>query len=215
MDANSWSEGATLLREWFANPVGGGAPDTSTITMNWVLGFSRARAVYDSIFNDQIYVSPNAQPHIVTLLRRLGVDKGGSFNFSLPVTALDPTYFVNFKTVGAMTDPLDGLKAALGRSTFRVVVGGLVIKTTSTSKAIITDIGVLVSDSFDFDGFQPLGCWNICTNEVGNVTCGGGERVSNASFRDWRTTNARGGDFRVYSDVRSTHLPSAASFDFT
>jgi len=211
MDAKGWTQGAALMREWFANPTGGGPPDAKTVSMDWVLGFPRAREVYDTIFKDKIYANKAAQAEIGRLLKRLGKDKGGTFDFARPVTDLNPDFDINFRTVGSDSDPLDSLTAALARFTFRVVVGGKVEREKGKDGApdrfrvSITDVGVHVRDSFDFDGFQPLGCWNVCNNKVERVFCGG-IAVTNADFRDWRVANGRGGDFMVLSDVRSSPL---------
>lgn len=217
MDAKGWTHGAALMRRWFANPPAikpaYAAPDTTTITMDWVLGFTRAKEVYDSISKEKIYVNEPAQVEIGKLLKRLGKDKGGVFDFSLPVTLLDPTFYINHRDVtDGVSESLDDIAAALANFDLRVVVGGMVIKefgeggVSHRSKVTITDVGVYVADTFDFEGWQPLGCWNVCTNEVGKVSCGGGEYVSNADFRNWRTANGRGGDFLVYSDVKATRL---------
>jgi len=220
MFAKGWKEGAILMHKWFNNPPSGGAIDTTTIKMEWVLGFPLAKKVYDSIFSEQIYINGPAQLEIKKLLQFLGKDQGGVFNFHLPVTQLDPKYYINYKVVDAvpLTKDLDGLSAALGKFPLRVVVGGNVQMESGMDmapdrfKVNITDVGVYIRDSFDFEGSQPLGCWNVCTGEVGKANCGGGEYVSNKDFRDWRDKNGKGGDFLVYSDVKAQQPSSPASF---
>lgn len=218
MTANGWPHGALVLEEWFNNPSGGGAPDTSSITMDWILTFPEARAVYDSIFNEQVYANPAAQREICNLITRLGVPRGGSFDFSLPITTLDPpapgtpNYSVNFRAVNAVgiTTPLTDLSAALGNFIFKVLVAGNV---DSSGMVTINRVGVYVKDSFDFDGEQALGCWNPCTSEVGRTMCGSaGVNVGNATFRDWRTAHGMGGDFMIYSDIVETPLSAPATF---
>src|SRR5207244_11542544 len=110
------------------------------------------------------------------------LDRTGGFSFALPVSALHPKYYITYMTVGSVFDPLDDLFAALGKFTFRVTVGGRV----SGKNVTITDVGVYLSDSYDFDGFQFLGCWNVCTNavETGPV-CSGSTAVTNEDFREW------------------------------
>lgn len=223
MDAKGWARGAALMRRWFANPPAiapaYGASDTMTIKMAWVLGFSRAKTVYDSIFKDKIYVNIPAQGEIAKLLKLLGKDKGGTFDFAKPVTALDPTYYINHRAVtDGIFGTLDDMAAALANFDLRAVVSGIVEKEAGKDgapdrfKVSITEVGVYVQDSYDFEGSQQLGCWNVCTNDVGKISCGGGEYVSNEDFRNWRTANAKGGDFLVYSDVLATSLKSPEAF---
>ena len=127
--------------------------------------------------------------------------------------------YVNRVDCGSALDPLDGLKAALGRWNFFIHVEGKVEVLTQPSgwgrylehfykdyRVSITRVGVHVRDSFDFEGWQPLGCWNAKKKEVGSVFCDGGTSVDNDSFRDWRTVNGRGGDFQLYSDLVITPL---------
>lgn len=218
MDAKGWPHGAALMREWFSLPAGV-APsfadtDSTTVTMDWVLSFKRAKEAYDAIFADKTYVNEAARKEIAKLLSRLGVDKGGVFGFARPVTSLDPDFDINFTTAGSTFDSFDDLTATLGRFTLRMVVGGRVDPDSSTGRfrVTLTDVGVHVRDSFDFTGWQPLGCWNVCTNEVGRVSCGGGVYVYNSDFEAWRTANKRGGDLKVLSDVKATHLTTPETF---
>jgi hypothetical protein len=115
--------------------------------------------------------------------------------------------------VGGLADPLDDLAASLGRFTFRIVVAGRVEPDPGTGgfRTLITDVGVHVRDSYDFNGSQDLGCWNVCTNNVGRVFCGG-VTVNNTDFQAWRRANGRGRDIKVLSDVLSTHLPTPEAF---
>ena len=76
----------------------------------------------------------------------------------------------------------------------------------------ITEVGVYVRDSFDFNGDQFLGYWDDSDNSVSILNPLSGERVSNESFRQWRTANNRGGDFLVFSDVKRTRLSAPDVF---
>ncbi len=224
MDAKGWTHGAALLREWFANSAGEGPPDTTTINMDWVLGFSRAKKAYDTIFHKKIYVDKEAQRNLSNLLKKLGKDKGGTFDFFYLSSIELDLYSIEEESVGyydILGSDFDDLMTALGRFDFKVVVGGELEKEPGKDgapnrfKVSITDVGVFVWDSFDFNKFQPLGCWNVCTNEVGRVSCGGGELVFNSDFRSWREKHGQGGDFKVFSDVKITPLESPDIFYIT
>ena len=85
----------------------------------------------------------------------------------------------------------------------------------------ITDVGVYVADSYDFDGPQALGIWNEDNNTASmnylkaDEFARGREAnqyVSNDSFQEWRKANNRGGDFCVFSDIKWTHLDPSTTF---
>jgi hypothetical protein len=205
------------MEEWFSLPASV-APtfaktDNTSVTMAWVLTFDRAKTVYDAIFDDKAYVNPAAQREIAALLKRLGKDKGGAFDFKKPVSDLDPDFDVNFRVVGGMTDSLDDLNAALHLFTLRVVVGGSVTKDPDSGRftVYITDVGVHVRDSYDFVGDQSLGCWNACTNSVGRVFCGGVD-INNTDFDAFRKAHGVGGDLKILSNVKATHLQTPETF---
>jgi hypothetical protein len=224
MEACGWKQGATLLRQWLAAPSAinptFGTIDTTTITMDFVLTFPRAKKEFDRIFERKLFFTERARAQIAVLVRRLGKAKGGSFDYNRPVQELDPgpepmeSYDVTYVPVGSVTDRPDGLTASLGRFSFKVVVAGKVDYNAQAKRATVhvTDVGVHVEDRFEFEGWQPLGCWNICTNEVGRLFCGGAD-YDNADFRDFRTRTGKGGDIWVLSDVKSVKLSQPETFD--
>jgi len=62
----------------------------------------------------------------------------------------------------------------------------------------ITEVGVYVRDSFDFnDHSQFLGFWGHRDTPVNNAT-----------FREWRTKFSKGGDYEVFSDIKRVKLDS-------
>jgi hypothetical protein len=77
MDAQRWFNGATLLRKWFSRlatvPPSVGSPDTGTITMDWVLGFPRAKGVYNRMFQERIWTNTAAKQQIAQMLGRKGL----------------------------------------------------------------------------------------------------------------------------------------------
>lgn len=220
MRSKGWANGARLLEIWFSRPNAiapeYGQPDTSTIRMDtWALTFQRARQVYDQLFRERIWANPPAQREIASMLQRKGLIGRTlqSFgNLSQPVQLLDADY-VNYRTVGLFD--LDDMTAALGRFTFRVVVVGTITPETGSPishRVTITNVGVYIRDSFDFNGNQFLGYWDDSDNSVSMVNFLSGDAVSNADFRSWRSTHGRGGDFLVFSDVKWMSLTSRDSF---
>jgi hypothetical protein len=77
MQAKGWVKGALLMQYWFdGNATTAPAytlPDTSTITMEWVLRFGRAKVVYDQLVTDQIWTNAAAQGQITRMLRKKGL----------------------------------------------------------------------------------------------------------------------------------------------
>ena len=103
-----------------------------------------------------------------------------------------------------MFDPLDDMLAALGRFNLRMAVSGYV----KEKCAFITSVGVYVRDSYDFVGDQSLGYWNSQTNYAGKNFLRG-DKVSNASFREYTAKTGKGADFLVDSDIKVTRLQKA------
>src|SRR4051812_16455868 len=124
MRAQGWNNGALLLDEWFSGtasvPPAYGPPDTTTISMSWVLSFPRARVVHDRMIAERVWANPKARTQIGVSLRRKGLlgMSGNSFdNFSDPVPDLDGEA-VNFRPVSFGFGDLDDLTAALGNFVF-------------------------------------------------------------------------------------------------
>lgn len=239
MRSHGWVKGATLMDRWFrgfgAVAPRYGKPDDSTITMSWILGFSRAKQVYDTLITDRIWQNPAAQKEIARMLRRKGMfamsgtRPFGQLGDPVPTQHAD---YVNFRPFtdggyygsyygayyGYSSDVMDDLTAALGRFTFHTVVGGEVTsspfgKGPPSFTVSIDEVGVYVRDSYDFNGDQPLGFWDDSDNSVSAINFFSGDYVNNESFRDWRTANRRGGDFEIFTDMSRFSL--ATPFIFT
>lgn len=203
-----WTNGAALMDRWFALPSNGvpenGFSDTSTIKMSWVLGFSRAKEVYNEIVTQKLWFNTPAKSQIQRWLTNEGklAQKDTSFGGPMQnVLALDSTY-VQARYVGSVWDPLDDMYGALGKFAFRVAVAGNITfqKATSKHKIAIREVGIYLRDSYDFNGEQSLGHWSdgiVGKLPVPFVTT----EVTNKDFRDWRAANGKGGDFLLYSDV--------------
>ncbi|MBI4584791.1 MAG: hypothetical protein HY717_12315 [Planctomycetes bacterium] len=225
MRSKGWGNGARLMDIWFSRPSAVapayGLPDTATIKMDrWALTFARARSVYDQLIRDRIWVNSAAQAEIAKMLRRKGLPASGSAprsfgNLSQPVELQDPDY-INQRIVSFGLSDLDDMSAALGNFAFRVVVAGSVAAVSGGRGFAVTisEIGVYIRDSFDFNGSQFLGFWDDSTNSVSMVNPLSGTAVSNDDFRAWRRSTSRGGDFLVFSDMKRTSRSPADSFSF-
>lgn len=192
--------------------------------MKWVLGFDRAKRIYDNLMKERIWVNEAGKKQI---LERLNISHpiGTQAPYCFSLLRSDPEVaeetYVNYRKVGVLDplakqgqdyDPtsiveLDGLLAALGRFRFRVCVAGAV----DGDRVTINKVGVCVVDSYDFEGDQDLGVWDYESKKA-YIYYPGKQLVTNADFRNWRTKHQRGGDFLVYSDTKVTALERPDTF---
>jgi hypothetical protein len=238
-----WNKGATLLSTWFSRPATAfptyTAPDTTTIQLDsFVLSFPRAKAVYDQLIKDKIWSNPAGREEITKMLRRkglLGTSPRSFGNLADPLPLQDPDYINQRPHGNPSIPPADDLTAALANFNFRVVVAGKVSPVSGAKGAPaqytvqLNEVGVYVWDSFDFEGFQPLGCWSdnpdgfslqpvreITPVFVGRIPLPVPTAVHtpifNSHFREWRTANGRGGDYLVFSDLKRIPLSPPETF---
>jgi len=240
MRKNGFHEGAILMDRWFNHAAAiapkYAEPDTRTIKMRWVLGYARAKSVYDELINDRMWATPNARKLIRERLQQHGyLNRGALPIFTPPPGSMNilDTYFVNQLAVTtdhlvarAIANGVDGLLAALGSFSLRMVIAGELqtparnpITGQLSYPLAVSDVGIYVRDSFDFEEEQDLGYWDD-DNDTITLTAGGIEReaayrilgerpdtfVSNAIMRGYREATGFGGDFLVYSDVTWKHL---------
>lgn len=223
MAANSWPKGAALMRRWFAAPPhvlpDYDTPETTLITMDWVLGFDRAKTVYDGLIDERIWQNAAAQGQLAGQLKTRGVLKPntsftstfGDFSGSVADRHGDHVNHRPMKKMSVFN--LDDLDAALGRFSFHVLVKGKVHNHETTGYLVTIDsVGIYLKDSYDFTGEQSLGYWNTKTNAVSTFNASAGVKVNNSDFQKWRTENSRGGDFLIFSDIRELKLSKPDTF---
>ena len=221
---NGFTKGADLMEEWFRRPANNNpltaVPSTTIITMSWVVGFTRAKQVYDKMIAEKMWLTTNAKKLMGERLAAQGKllpsPRPVDFfrPFTDPVPQLDADY-IQEQIVGsnwdALTLPMDDLMAALNRFKLRMVVSGsvrqAVIGNAPRHEIQIREVGIYIRDSYDFNDdpswfkpSQPLGCWDPVSNTAG-LTSASGTCVNNADFRNWRAANGMGGDFLVFSDL--------------
>ncbi len=235
MIAKGWHKGAALMRRWLNNsaiafPNYDSEYETCIIDVDWSLGFTAAKTVYDKMISERIWINDAAKKILMKNIRkhwklklptRVGQKvEFGNFNRSYNLLEKD---YINSRAVKSPTKYLNGLTAALGNFQYRVLVKGYVelTKTKDQDSSIggiyklrnffykvqITEIGVYIRDSYDFDGRQHLGCWDKKNNEAYrgclNVFSSNLNNLSNGDFRWYRKKTNRGGDFLIYSPVKT------------
>lgn len=226
MRARGWTEGAALMEAWFSKPEqvraarfedvpdNFGPPIVDLIKMDWVLGFERAKKVYDQMVNTQAWKTTNAKGLLgrrltaAGIVARLRANPQHTETFgdltSGNIVANHPNYIQSAtvsQSLSQARDNPDGMTAALANFQMYMAVRGTASRAGANIQFRVEQIGVYLRDSYDFlnDGFrvaclcsdQPLGTWS---DGVGAVT--------NDSFNNWRRANGRGGDFLIYSDVK-------------
>lgn len=220
MRSQGWANGAKLMDTWFSRPAAiapaYGPPETTTIRMDsWVLTYPRARQVYDKIITEHIWDNAASQKEITAMLRRRGflVPACSIFTFRPGGVELQDPDYINYRVVDqSATQALDDLAAALANFVFRLVVAGTVVEKKGIYEITIAEVGIYVRDSYDFNGSQHLGYWDDSDNSVSSWNALSGTAVGNSDFSDWRAKNGKGGDFRVYSDIKKYKLPVPFTF---
>lgn len=220
MRANRMPIGAKVMDSWFLRPTATaphyGTTDTTTVTMQWALGFKRAKTVYDGIVTNKAWANNAAQKVIEKNLRAKGLVGSVAQNFgdlTKSPSSLDADQ-INQRVVGMsdMTESLDDMDAALGNFVFQIVVAGTVSPKGTIHQVDIKEVGIYIRDSYDFEGRQYLGTWNDTTDSVSRNPLASGDTVWNSDYRGWRTKNGMGGDYMIYSDLSKITLSSPDSF---
>jgi hypothetical protein len=209
-----WDNAARLQDIWFAGPAAAvkpayASPDTTTLKMDsWLLTFARARHIYDSeIVATEYWKTPAAEASLRRKIEKSGILAGGPQRFGglgRPVEVQDPEHYQG-KPVSSslLSDPLDDLFGALGDYNLRFVAEGQAEPLGGTDWLVTVErVGIYIEDSFDFNGFQPLGFWNETKNQVSKSPGFGFDLVTNGDYRAWRAAHGSGGDFLVFSDVK-------------
>ena len=236
MRANNWANGAKLMEKWFHshanNHPPSGIPSTSIIRLSWVLGYKRAKTVYDEMIKDKVWINAAAQKEIIKLLKRKQLLTGTKKRIGFPKMQLPHADkdSVQYRVVGGNWDmafgDMDDLRAALANFVFKAIIVGQVEPILNDKKlptgsytVTIGEVGIYIKDSYDFNDAkgedQELGNWDFDDNSVGRTSLfNGGETVHNSDFRKWRTANKMGGDFIVYSDIIYLKQTSGNTFTF-
>jgi hypothetical protein len=214
-----WDRAQKLQQKWFAAPARTAGPgvavpiDTNTVKMDWVLGYDRAKSAYDELLN--VYANDAAKAvlkrQLESMFARTTATTIAFGNFTKNGSALHQQHVNHREVASGYAYALDELTGALGNFSFYVIPKGTATKTSNGISVTITEVGVYLRDSFDFNGDQNLGHWKT-PDGVRATPWVGYTAVNNASYRDYRTATGRGGDFTVYSDVKVTALTQPNTF---
>ncbi len=195
MEKEGWKEGATFQRLWFSLPAKRRTEanvrtlfvDDRTIKMNWVLGFERAKAVYEKLVQEAVSGALWDGKQFAKIVaaaekaapKRSEPPSPGQHapGIPFPPVAEPLNKFTRWKLLDwAASDPskcavggmaFDGLLAALGRFAFYVIPVGTATKQGSQGVAVhLEKIAVFVHDSFDFNDD-----YSAATDAADQVAC--------------------------------------------
>jgi hypothetical protein len=225
MLAKGWKKAAVLQHRWFDGPENqlAGLPadgkgtkgrlsiDDKTITMEWLLSFSRAQSTYNELLS--VYANDAAKKVLKGRLEQeFARTKARTITFGdfsktgLALLAQES----NFRSVEygyySASNPLqlDELDAALGRFSMYVVPKGTATKTPEGIDVTVSEVGVFAFDSYDFNGDQDLGWWKAPDkiSALKPLFEPGYTNVTNKDYQEYRKRHKRGGDFLIFSDVK-------------
>lgn len=204
-DAQGWLYLATFLRKWF-----NGMPSNdkaarigSFVDWDWLLQYSNVEAKLNEISSNTYLSTPNAKALLAQRLKDLEPDvwaSGGTFDHT--VLPVDQAHSYHYQSVSesVMWLHLLGLTATIGRYTLYAVAKGTVSVSGDVRTITITGASVFLRDNFDFEDDYSLGNWG-CENR--NFSMALGTHVENLDFRSFRDRHTVGGDFYIYTSMRS------------
>jgi hypothetical protein len=176
MDHLDWTNGAALMRDWFSRPANDkpkqdANPNIDTIKMDWVLGYDRAKKVYDKAVAEKVWVNAAAQTLIKNQLiigkNKLPANVGDKVAFgsvgaeitsAAQMKQFNEDYYFQQRSFNSdlLFDPLDDLFAALADFNFNFVTEGTVerlpdVNEKARYRVTLDKIGIYVQDSYDFN----------------------------------------------------------------
>jgi hypothetical protein len=222
MRSKGWTRGAALMEHWLKGTPNSdpakGVPDTTTITMPWVLEFSRAAAVYNDMLAQTVWANAAAQKEIAADLSKRGLLAGQAkaFGGAYDVVQLDKDYVQERSVLYGMWNQAfsDELIATLGNFPFRIAVGGNIVPKGSQHTIQIDKVWIYVRKPYTFNDRKPgedelLGRWSSNAGPEALF----GTNIHNSDFRAWRTANGKGGDFMIFSQPNALTRPTPDTFD--
>ncbi len=204
-------------------------PEQTGITMDWLLRpdvdtDGRAKMAFGILQALAIDPSGNARKAIIEQVTALFERTAAS---SIELGAIKWSKDMDVKAFHAQrvessavvtdlgTTPIDPLLGGLGSFNFYAIPIGTAKRAADGTVAVhITDFVTYVMDSFDFEGFQPLGFF-APPDSISKAPLDGGWPITNGDYRDWRSSveaKGKGGDFLLVTDAKTVHTPVAFSF---
>jgi hypothetical protein len=125
------------------------------------------------------------------------------------VPAFEKYHFQSRKIEESYWTEVDDFYGAIANCTIKFVAKGTLEKKKEGIEVNITDLGIYIRDGFDYVGRNILGYWSFKSKAVSKNFMKGltGDfiGITNASYREYRETLEKGGDFYRYSDLHIDH----------
>lgn len=201
-DQQGWKYLSKFFSNWLYN---GSSPYVVSNMWQWALNYSRFYVAYHKLIDETMF-SLAGQKVLVERLKKDEVwEQGGSFNFSQKVPSEWDDYYFNYVTVREGF-PVDGLMAALGSHTIRVLADGEVKVDASTNCRIVTvnKVVTYIRDTFNFASNDDYHYWSKIEKDYSPLppidNPQNYERLTDAKFRRFREKYNTGKDFIVLSN---------------
>jgi hypothetical protein len=223
MRAKGWDKGLALMERWFREKASTDKslpPDTTTITMDWLLGFRVVFGWYEFLITPARWLVENGQDaqgnptspidRLCKQLATRGLLTGqretfDDFHETPQQLRADKRQIDVFQITPLAFRPNDLIASLAVFELFLVVAGYVEPNANGGHTIVIEKTGVFAQDDYDFNNEpgqdQPLGRWDMDNLEVyfgGDEGCA----ITNQSFQDYRAATGYGGDFEVYSDLK-------------
>jgi hypothetical protein len=234
--AKGWNKGLALMERWFREMESTDKslpPDTTTITMEWLLGFTDVWGWYEFLITPARWLAKNGQDvqgnptspidRLCKQLATRGLLTGQRETFDdfheTPQQLRANKRQIDVFQITPLTSRPNDLIASLAVFELFLVVAGYVEPNANGGHTIVIEkTGVFAQDDYDFNNEpgqdQPLGRWDMDNFEVyfdGDEGC----EITNQSFQNYRAATGYGGDFEVYSDLKIERPLFPQVFDCT
>jgi hypothetical protein len=223
MRAKGWDKGLALMERWFRESASTDKslpPDTTTITMDWLLGYTDVFGWYKFLITPARWLFENGQDaqgnptspidRLCKQLATRGLLTGrretfDDFHETPQQLRANKRQIDVFQITPVAFGPNDLIASLAVFELFLVVAGYVEPNANGGHTIVIEKTGVFAQDDYDFNNEpgqdQPLGRWDMDSLAVyfgGDEGC----EITNQSFQDYRAATGYGGDFEVYSDLR-------------
>lgn len=175
------------------------------ISMDWVLSYARAWAEWTVFTTNFFLFTADSRKLLFERIQKAGLvtNKKENFKFTqLQWHLWKEYYFQSRRVPGMLTIPIDGLMAAMGDFNFRALADGIIEPYRNGYRIIVDKVGVIVWDSFNFDGEFPLYYWSCPHKSFQFMDPDEAIYLYNSEFRKFQDVTGRGSDFLVLSEPK-------------
>lgn len=235
MITHGWTVGAAFQKRWKSGDANRrigesfegdrGPLGIEAISLAWIRGFPRAEAVCNELSRPDVFANEPARRRIRDALdSRIAHVNSGDVDFG-GFPADGPPREDLYSNSRPVADRFDDLTAALGRFYLFVIPKGYAEVSESKVRVVVQQIGVYARDSFDFEGPQYLGFWQL-PDKIGPAIVKEEPPMwrdrrarsdvfpmCNSAYNAWRDRTGKGEDFLIYSDIHAADVSHEFTFE--